>query len=643
MLNTSGRPGPGEPDAANGAADESDEDLLASYEAVSKALAELGMGELVADEPVHDENSFEYPLAGAMDLLPKHYVIDIDEDSVAGQSIVISLENLFDQLARGKVAMPLSKLAYFVPVSLIYDAVFNDSTEVQLSLPLVVRSISPDAFEKHMPPRAEKYVINGMDDPFEEFEKEEPTVAQVHEAVTLEDDEEDLLEEPDEAAAPEPVVEPPAPEAEPPTPVLKVDREEPAVTVPETVETEKPSTPEPVAAVPAPASSERDTSFEYPLSALLSLMSPEYAQGGGDAAKMETVTLNLPDLFDQLAKGKVTVSPAIIAEAVPAELLAEAARADNNMNVTLSLQQVVDTVGPDRLTARITARFRSYDIDRLADPFQEPAEPPKKIVKKHRKQAKPLGPRKMAAMLQRPTLGHVVVEPHSPALTARKYVGDSESELSYHEFPGNININIASVDELRVLSSVTRTIAAEIVAYREKHGEFKSIFELLQIPGIDKTSFRRITGMTAARKQYHRRRRLATLLGIEPQKITDLDLVAGHLAQKPGFSGCIISDGDGLVLAADGAHEMCEEIAAIIPRMMRRISEDMHLIRAGRVGTVSIAIDGVLYSIAASRNVALTAVHEEHHVSETDLAFIRKVQKELAWLLSLRAYVGPTA
>ncbi len=633
--------------------DDSDEDLLSSFEAISKALAELG-----DTTPAPDDNAFEYPLAKVIELLPRHYIIDSNEDVVAGQAVVISLQDLFDQLARGKVTMPLSKLAYFVPASLLYDAIFNDSTEVQLNLPLVVRAISTDAFAKHMPPRSEKYIIDGLDDPFEAFGREELSVAEAREAITLEDEEEEIeSEEPATAQTAEAVTLedqedagvnqqdkvtaiPQAPELVAPEQATEADRapEPDPVTEPVTESVAQPIS-EPV----APPMSSGDTSFAYPLPDLLALIPPAHVQSSDVSDKAATIVLDLPDLFDQLSRGKVSIALSIIAEAVPTECLAKETLTNTDTKIDLSLRHVVESVGPERLAARITGEFRSYDIDRLVDPFEEPDDLPRKIIKKRKQQSRSPNARQFAAMVQRPSLAEAVSETHGTSAAARKHAKGVDSELNFHELPGNININAASMDELQALKGVTRERAAEIIAYREAHGEFKSIFELQHIPGINKTSFRRITGMTATTKQYHRRRRLSGLLAIEPDKITNLDLVAGQLVKKPGFSGCIISDSDGLVLAQHGTEKLCEEIAAIIPRMMRRIGEDMKLIGAGRVGTVSIAIDGVLYTIAASRNVALTAVHDEHHVSETDLAFIRKTQKELAWLLSLRAYVGPTS
>lgn len=52
-----------------------------------------------------------------------------------------------------------------------------------------------------------------------------------------------------------------------------------------------------------------------------------------------------------------------------------------------------------------------------------------------------------------------------------------------------VNLNEASRQELAKIPGVGRKIAADIVSYREKHGSFASVSELLDIYSIDKTLY----------------------------------------------------------------------------------------------------------------------------------------------------------
>ncbi|MBN2301440.1 MAG: helix-hairpin-helix domain-containing protein, partial [Lentisphaerae bacterium] len=349
---------------------------------------------------------------------------------------------------------------------------------------------------------------------------------------------------------------------------------------------------------------------------------------------------NVPDVFAQLRRGKVTVSVAQLAKAMPDDYVNEKAFAGTEVLIPLSLALVVTGIGIEALKQQTPVKMvREFDISRMADPFKEPDELLPLLIQKTTRIKKKTRPKKDDTIQSKIEVAPDESRPSGATSWFRK--DDSDLEMAYREFPGNINLNVATVEELQMLKGVDAELAEAIIAYRDKQKGFKTIFELAQITGVDDNRFRKITGMPASGKKYHRRKRLAGLLKISPEQITDLNLVVSRLSKKPGFSGCVISDMDGLVLAQRGVDELGEGLCAVVPRMIQRIREDMELVGAGQIGTITMAIDGVLYTISASENVALTAVHAEDHVSQTDLSFIRKVAKELAWLLSMRAYVGP--
>lgn len=60
-----------------------------------------------------------------------------------------------------------------------------------------------------------------------------------------------------------------------------------------------------------------------------------------------------------------------------------------------------------------------------------------------------------------------------------------QTELS----DGLVNINTADVSELCTLPGIGEVKAADIVAYRQEHGSFQSIEELMQVPGIKEGLF----------------------------------------------------------------------------------------------------------------------------------------------------------
>lgn len=57
---------------------------------------------------------------------------------------------------------------------------------------------------------------------------------------------------------------------------------------------------------------------------------------------------------------------------------------------------------------------------------------------------------------------------------------------------GKVNINKATVEELTSLNGIGETKAASIIAYRESHGSFKSIEEIMQVDGIAQGTYDKI-------------------------------------------------------------------------------------------------------------------------------------------------------
>ena len=55
-----------------------------------------------------------------------------------------------------------------------------------------------------------------------------------------------------------------------------------------------------------------------------------------------------------------------------------------------------------------------------------------------------------------------------------------------------VNINTANVEELQQLKDIGAKKAAEIVAYREAHGEFKNVDELTNVKGIGKATLEKL-------------------------------------------------------------------------------------------------------------------------------------------------------
>jgi competence ComEA-like helix-hairpin-helix protein len=386
-----------------------------------------------------------------------------------------------------------------------------------------------------------------------------------------------------------------------------------------------------------------DTGFEYPLDKLLALFPPESLVAGTNLAALagQVVTIEIPGLYDQLASGKVAVRMADLAFFVPVHLLDQQAFADRDTEVVLPLQDVVQAVGFDALGRHMAQSSRQYDVDWIDDPFKEAPEGAAPATAQQPEPETPAAPEPEPEPLLAPAelasaereIVHAGETP--PGATPGPVPGDTFPDL-----PGNVDINTASRAELLTLDGVSEALADRIVTYREHHGPFRSIFDLYEVARVGRKTFRRMTGMPYSIKRLHRRRRLARLLDIRMDQVTDVGLVAERVAALPGFSGCVISDGEGLMLAEATPDRLGEQFSAVVPRIVRQTRECMNVVKAGRLDSVSICTEGRMFTIVGTQAMALTAVHEERRVTKTQLNLVRRIGEEVAWLLSHRAYVA---
>ncbi|MGB6340753.1 MAG: ComEA family DNA-binding protein [Candidatus Aminicenantaceae bacterium] len=55
-----------------------------------------------------------------------------------------------------------------------------------------------------------------------------------------------------------------------------------------------------------------------------------------------------------------------------------------------------------------------------------------------------------------------------------------------------VNINTANLDELQTLPRIGEKVAQRIIDYREEHGQFKKIEELMKVQGVGEKTFKLI-------------------------------------------------------------------------------------------------------------------------------------------------------
>lgn len=75
---------------------------------------------------------------------------------------------------------------------------------------------------------------------------------------------------------------------------------------------------------------------------------------------------------------------------------------------------------------------------------------------------------------------------HDSSVNVSYYVSSVSSTV---ESKKKININTANADELCTLTGIGKMRAKNIIDYRTKHGAFKSLKDLLNVPGIGEYTY----------------------------------------------------------------------------------------------------------------------------------------------------------
>jgi len=379
--------------------------------------------------------------------------------------------------------------------------------------------------------------------------------------------------------------------------------------------------------------------IELPLDEVLKLLPANYVDS--DAASRaqpgETISVVIEDLFEQLAAGCVRVCVARLVFGVPAGIVSSVALRDDETIVTLPLPLVVEALGTQRFAERTAPQEQGYDIDAFpalfegesaADKAQDTAED-KAQDKAEDKAEEPVAP---------PQEPVPVSEEPAPA--------PAEPEPAFQGEVGSVNgvdLNSATIEQLMTLDGVSRNLARDIIAFRAVHGPLQDVFDLGRVPGLGRQRFRRITGMPFSRVKRHRHETLARLLGVPHRSLGHLPTIADAIGVRPGLTGCVISDKDGLLLASTGVDEQAQILSAILPRMLRQIRENMAEMADADIESASISLDGRMFTVIDGGDIYLSVIHASNRLTAGLLKFARRVARELAWFLSYRGYVGAPA
>ncbi len=597
-------------------------DAIASVQLIEALLR----GESIDTDNAPSEISFDLPLSDVLKLIPDKYVLPEAANADPDRPVSLTVEDLFGQLKRGRVSLTVAKLAFGVPADLVSAEAFQDeTTAIRLPLGKVVTALDPTRLKTRTTQTGRHYNMENLPDPFSTMRKEavsrpagasKPVPAQPTPVEA-----EVVAEEPPPTKAAEPEIE------KTPEPVVAAETEKPVEAAEETPplppEPEIEEAPEPVVAAkePPPLPPEPEVEEAEPETAEIT-PPPLPPEPEVEEAEPETVEELLATEATEELDVEEAPEPVVAAETeepLPPEPEVEAAEPET----VEELPTTETTEEPEVEEAR--EAVVAAEAEKPVETAEEP-----QVEEEHVLIAKAEEPEPETVevpRIQEPAKAKVMPEP--PA-------GPEPTEL---DRLGGVNLNTATVVELLTLDGVSKGLAETIVKHRETHGEFTNVFGLHGIGRVGRKTFKKITGMPYNSKHLHRRWRLAKLLRMPVDQVSHLPTVVEALANRAHFDGCILSDEDGFVLAESKAHDDAEKLAAIVPRIYRRIQEDVETADMQLDDLVSMSIGTRMVTVSRCHPIYLTLVHNSKKLTKSQVSLIERVAKELAWFLSHRAYV----
>jgi competence ComEA-like helix-hairpin-helix protein len=202
-----------------------------------------------------------------------------------------------------------------------------------------------------------------------------------------------------------------------------------------------------------------------------------------------------------------------------------------------------------------------------------------------------------------------------------------------------IDINRASREELLRLAGVGPHVADAILAHRQAHGRFGSLFDLAGVEGVGPKLFRKMTGVSLKTRQ-DRHEMLNGILGFEADARPSLASIAQRFSARLDGAGVVLSTLDGMPLAfSQQVADEAVRYAAVVPQMFRRtrryfrqlLETNVHCLALPTTQPMLLLID------AQALFVVVALKPEQDFPAVMDRALV--VAHELHWLLDSRAVV----
>lgn len=209
--------------------------------------------------------------------------------------------------------------------------------------------------------------------------------------------------------------------------------------------------------------------------------------------------------------------------------------------------------------------------------------------------------------------------------------------------PNGIDINRSNLADLCRLHSAGEKLAQTLIEYREKNGDFKSVNELINVPGVGSSVYKSLTGLRPSADLVAAERRINKAVGLDTDKDYPLGKIISEAQQKFNFKSIILSDKDGFEICFSGDKSLLESnselLAATTPQLFKRTRHFLKqsLLPHPEVFTFYLEDTPVTFGIADE--VFMVMVHDTNWPEPKHMKQCRTLINELAWFCSYRAIV----
>ena len=186
-----------------------------------------------------------------------------------------------------------------------------------------------------------------------------------------------------------------------------------------------------------------------------------------------------------------------------------------------------------------------------------------------------------------------------------------------------LDLNEASAEELvRVVDGIGEAMAQRIVEDRKVNGPFFGLYDLGRVSGIGSKVYEKITGQPWLEEKYAQLPLVDKLLGRWTGKHPDLKDVAAKFKTIPGFEGCMILHRDGDLLASSWQVDMPDRLQAMAPQILKKVKYYMRHIAQGETYSVTVFLEGVSFTFVESEDICFVAVQNPRGLSRRHIQIV---------------------